>query len=155
MEAFLEEFQHLKFHLDEIKLATKNFDNNNVIGKGGFGYVYKGVLSQCEGQDVVAFKRLDRGYGHENLISLLGFCDEDGEKILVYKHASHRSLDIHLNNITLTWGQRLKIFLEQHTFLATNVVGTFGTGGYRLLGEKLLYSADKVTLLNIPMVLRH
>ncbi|CAI9290789.1 unnamed protein product [Lactuca saligna] len=194
MESFLEEFQHLKFHLDEIKLATNNFDNNNVIGKGGFGYVYKGVRSQCEGQDVVAFKRLDRRYGqgdpefwkeilmlshykHENLISLLGFCDEDGEKILVYEHASHGSLDIHLNSTTLTWRQRLKICLgaamglcylhdpkgtqqrvihrdvkssnilldenwnaklsdmglskigpanQRHTFLATNVVGTFG-----------------------------
>nr|KAJ0198993.1 hypothetical protein LSAT_V11C600326560 [Lactuca sativa] len=195
MEAFMEEFKHLKFQLEEIKLATTNFDNNNVIGKGGFGYVYKGVLrSHCEGRNVVAFKRLDRRYGqgdsefwkevlmlsryrHENLISLLGFCDEDGEKILVYEHASHGSLDHHLSRPTLTWRQRLKICLgaamglsylhdpkgtqqrvlhrdikssnilldenwnakvsdmglskiapanQQHTFLVSNVVGTFG-----------------------------
>ncbi|KAL7596054.1 hypothetical protein Lser_V15G29986 [Lactuca serriola] len=50
-------------------------------------------------------------YRHENLISLLGFCDEDGEKILVYEHASHGSLDLQLSRPTLTWRQRLKICL--------------------------------------------
>ncbi|KAL7594773.1 hypothetical protein Lser_V15G29999 [Lactuca serriola] len=194
MEAFLEEFQYLKIRLEAIKSATGNFDNNNVIVKGGFGKVYKGVLSHSKGQSTVAFKRLDRNYGqgdseflkeilmlscytHQNLISLVGFCDEDGEKILVYEHASHGSLDRHLSITTLTWRQRLTICLgaamglcylhdpketqqrvihrdikssnilldedwnaklsdlglskigpanQQHTFLATNVAGTFG-----------------------------
>ncbi|CAH1454684.1 unnamed protein product [Lactuca virosa] len=128
MEAFLEEFQHLRIQLKEIKSATGIFDEDNVIGKGGFGKVYKGILSHSRGQGIVAFKRLDRYYGqgdlefwkeimilsrytHENLISLLGFCDEDGEKILVYEHASHGSLDHHLGTSTLTWKQRLKICL--------------------------------------------
>lgn len=128
MEAFLEEFQHLKIQLEDIKSATGNFYNNNVIGKGGFGEVYKGVVSHCKGRDIVAFNRLNRRYGqgdpeflkeilmlsryaHENLISLLGFCDEDGEKILVYEHTSHGSLDRHLSSDTLSWRQRLKICL--------------------------------------------
>ncbi|CAH1445239.1 unnamed protein product [Lactuca virosa] len=194
MEAFLGENQHLKIKLEEIKSATNNFDNNNVIGKGGFGNVYKGVLSHSEGLTMVAFKRLDRKLGqgnpeflkeilmlsrytHENLISLLGFCDEDDEKILVYEHAYHGSLDRHLSANTLTWWKRLKICLtaakglcylhdpkgteqrvihrdikssnilldeswnaklsdmglskigpanQQHSFLTTNVVGTYG-----------------------------
>ena len=194
MEDFLKEFQHLKIQLEKIKLSTDNFDISNVIGKGGFGMVYKGVLSHFKEQNTVAFKRLDRNYGqgdpefwkeilmlshytHKNLISLLGFCDEDGEKILVYEHASNGSLDRHLSNCTLTWRQRLKICVEaatglcylhdpngtqhrvihwdikssnilldenwktkisdmglskigpanqQHSFLATNVAGTFG-----------------------------
>ncbi|CAI9290791.1 unnamed protein product [Lactuca saligna] len=50
-------------------------------------------------------------YTHENLISLLGFYEEDGEKILVYEHASHGSLDHHLSRPTLTWRQRLEICL--------------------------------------------
>ncbi|XP_042758545.2 uncharacterized protein LOC111908106 [Lactuca sativa] len=77
---------------------------------------------------MVAFKRLDSNcgqgnpeffkeilmlsrYTHENLISLLGFCDGDGEKILAYEYASHGSLDRHLSSMTLTWTQRLKICL--------------------------------------------
>nr|KAJ0188435.1 hypothetical protein LSAT_V11C900504700 [Lactuca sativa] len=48
-------------------------------------------------------------YTHENLISLLGFCDEDGEKILVYEHAYHESLDRHLSAPNLTWWKSLKI----------------------------------------------
>ncbi|KAL7600817.1 hypothetical protein Lser_V15G22907 [Lactuca serriola] len=194
MNAFLEEFEHLKIRLEDIKSATYNFDMSNIIGKGGFGMVYKGVLSHFKEQNTVAFKRLDRNFGqgdpefwkeilmlshytHKNLITLMGFCDEDGEKILVYEYASRGSLDRHLSSSTLTWRQRLKICVEaatglcylhdpkgtqqrvihrdikssnilidenwnakisdmglskigpanqQHSFLATNVVGTFG-----------------------------
>ncbi|KAL4565078.1 hypothetical protein LXL04_029161 [Taraxacum kok-saghyz] len=115
--------------MEEIKSATSDFNKNNVIGKGGFGIVYKGVLVHSKGKSMVAFKRLDRKYGqgdpeflkeivmlsrytHENLISLLGFCDNDGEKILVYEYASHGSLDRHLEGATLMWRQRLKICLD-------------------------------------------
>ncbi|KAI3690217.1 hypothetical protein L2E82_48193 [Cichorium intybus] len=48
-------------------------------------------------------------YKHENLVRLLGFCDENNEKILVYEYLSKRSLDLHLNNNDLNWTQRLKI----------------------------------------------
>ncbi|MFS7923122.1 putative protein kinase RLK-Pelle-CrRLK1L-1 family [Helianthus anomalus] len=51
-------------------------------------------------------------YTHENLISLLGFCDEDGEKILIYEHASNGSLDRHLRSTTFMWIQRLKACLD-------------------------------------------
>ncbi|KAL7600821.1 hypothetical protein Lser_V15G22909 [Lactuca serriola] len=128
MEAFLE-FQHLKqFSLEDIKSITGDFDNKNVIGEGGFGKVYQGVISDSNGKIMAAFKRLSSNcgqgnpeflkeifmlsrYTHENLISLLGFCDEKGEKILVYEHASHGSLDSHLSSTTLKWTQRLKICL--------------------------------------------
>ncbi|KAL7598434.1 hypothetical protein Lser_V15G22729 [Lactuca serriola] len=194
MDAFMDEFQHLNITLEDVKSATGNFNDNNIIGKGGFGKVYKGELSDSNGQRMVAFKRLDRNYGqgdpeflkeilmlsrytHENLISLLGFCNEDGEKILVYEHASHGSLDRHLSSTTLMWSQRLRICVaaakglshlhdpkgtdqrvlhrdikssnilldeswnakisdlglskigpanQQHTFLVSNVVGTWG-----------------------------
>ncbi|KAL7601274.1 hypothetical protein Lser_V15G22756 [Lactuca serriola] len=48
-------------------------------------------------------------YKHENIVSLLGFCDESNEKILVYEYASRRSLDSYLNTDDLTWNQRLQI----------------------------------------------
>ncbi|KAL4565061.1 hypothetical protein LXL04_029143 [Taraxacum kok-saghyz] len=194
MEAFLEEFQHLKIQLEEIKSATGDFNSSKIIGKGGFGVVHEGVLSHSKKQNMVAFKRLDRRHGqgdpefwkeilmlsrytHKNLISLLGFCDQDGEKIIVYEYASNGSLDRHLSSTSLTWKQRLKICLgaamglcylhdpketqqrvihrdikssnilldenwnakisdmglskigpanQQHTFVVSNVVGTFG-----------------------------
>ncbi|XP_071726778.1 probable serine/threonine-protein kinase PBL28 [Rutidosis leptorrhynchoides] len=129
MDSFMKEFEHLKIQLTEIKSATHNFHQTKVIGSGGFGKVYKGDLSHSKGRGLVAFKCLDRQYGqgtpefwkeimtlsrysHENLISLLGFCDEDNEKILVYEYASNGSLDRHLNNTELTWSQRIKICLK-------------------------------------------
>nr|XP_043637033.1 uncharacterized protein LOC122608017 isoform X2 [Erigeron canadensis] len=126
------EFEHLRIPIEDIKSATNNFSEDNCIGRGGFGKVYKGQLSlvsTSEGKwlnTMVAVKRLDRAFGqgdpefwkeimslarykHENLVSLLGFCDEDGEKILVYEYLSNKSLDLHLSNTRLSWIQRLRI----------------------------------------------
>nr|GFA38273.1 protein kinase-like domain, phloem protein 2-like protein [Tanacetum cinerariifolium] len=113
----------------DIISATNNFDNSRVIGSGGFGKVFKGELSHPEGKIEVAFKRLDRKHGqgdpeffkeirmlssykHNNLISLLGYCYEGDEMILIYEHASRGSLDWVLNDITLTWRQRLNICID-------------------------------------------
>ncbi|GKB49038.1 protein kinase, ATP binding site-containing protein, partial [Tanacetum coccineum] len=119
-------FQHLKIELQAINSATNEFDDSHCIGKGGFGKVYKGELIHSKGQSVVALKRLDRAFGqgdpefwkeiimlslyrHDNIVSLLGFCDDCGEKILVYNYASKRSLDFYLNEKDLKWVQRLEI----------------------------------------------
>nr|GFD46728.1 protein kinase-like domain, phloem protein 2-like protein [Tanacetum cinerariifolium] len=80
-------------------------------------------------KNMFAIKRLDPKYGqgdaefykeirtlccfrHENLISLRGFCKEEGETILVYEYASRGSLDRLLSDVTLTWTQRIKICLD-------------------------------------------
>ncbi|XP_071695365.1 receptor-like protein kinase HERK 1 [Rutidosis leptorrhynchoides] len=127
--AFMQEFQHLKIKLEDIKSATNNFSEENYIGGGGFGKVYKGEVCHYKGRSMAAFKRLDRKHGqgeaefskeimtlssyrHKNIISLLGYCNEDGEMILVYEYACNGSLDRHLNNAALTWRKRLKICLE-------------------------------------------
>ncbi|KAJ0954723.1 putative protein kinase RLK-Pelle-CrRLK1L-1 family [Helianthus annuus] len=129
MESFMKDFEHLKIQLEDIKSATNNFDKTKVIGFGGFGKVYEGELSHIKGRGMVAIKRLDSKsmqgnnefwkeimllsrYSHQNLISLLGFCDEGSEKILVYEHASRRSLDRHLCSTDLPWMQRIKICLD-------------------------------------------
>ncbi|MFS7928226.1 putative protein kinase RLK-Pelle-CrRLK1L-1 family [Helianthus anomalus] len=130
IHAFLQQFQHLKIQLEDITSATDNFnDEKNCIGRGGFGKVYKGELSHSKGRSTVAIKRLDRRHGqgipeflkeittlsrysHENLISLLGFCYQGDEMILVYDYASRGSLDRYLNSPHLTWLQRLKICLD-------------------------------------------
>ncbi|XP_076896331.1 uncharacterized protein LOC143549283 [Bidens hawaiensis] len=117
------EVKHLQIPLREISLATNGFANKNLITKGGgFGEVYKG---KSETYGHMAIKRLDsrKGQGdhefridvdllsvykHKNIVSLVGFCDEDSEKILVYKYESNGSLDTQ----DLTWMQRLHIRLD-------------------------------------------
>jgi serine/threonine protein kinase len=122
----MKHFEHLKISLKAIKLATDNFSNEKCIGRGGFGEVYKGEIVHSMGKSVVALKRLNRRYGqgdpefwkeiimlssykHENIISLLGYCDDSGEKILIYEYASKRSLDLYLHKRKLTWVRRLNI----------------------------------------------
>lgn len=114
------------FSLAEIRQATKNFHESNVIGVGGFGKVYKGVI---DGDTKVAIKRSnpssEQGVNefqteiemlsklrHRHLVSLIGFCEDNGEMILVYDYMGRGTMREHLykgNKIVLTWKQRLEI----------------------------------------------
>lgn len=122
----IEEFDHLKIQMEDIISATNNFDPNKLIGRGGFGPVFKGELSLLTGPRMVAFKRLDPRLGqgnieflkeilmlsnckHENLVSLLHFSFEGEDRVLVYEYASRGSLDRYLSDGSLSWKQRLHI----------------------------------------------
>ncbi|KAL4570978.1 hypothetical protein LXL04_017727 [Taraxacum kok-saghyz] len=125
----MKEFEYLRLPLGFIKDATNNFGEGNLIGEGGFGKVFRGEFLDSEGETTVAaVKRLDRlkdradvsfwsevmllsTYIHENIISLLGICDEFEERILVYEYLSNKSLDLYLDDPNLTWILRLKICL--------------------------------------------
>ncbi|MCH90819.1 putative LRR receptor-like serine/threonine-protein kinase, partial [Trifolium medium] len=119
----------MTFTYEELSAATNNFDNNAQIGQGGYGKVYKGILSNGT---VVAIKRAQQGslqgekeflteisilsrIHHRNLVALIGYCDEEGEQMLVYEFMSNGTLRDHLSGTSekpLTFAMRLKIALE-------------------------------------------
>ncbi|TYJ46020.1 hypothetical protein E1A91_A02G094600v1 [Gossypium mustelinum] len=83
------------FTFKEMALATDNFNSSNQVGQGGYGKVYKGTLPD---KTVVAIKRAEEGslqgqkeffteikllsrLHHRNLVSLVGYCDEEGEQL--------------------------------------------------------------------------
>ncbi|KAL5772699.1 hypothetical protein ACOSQ2_012623 [Xanthoceras sorbifolium] len=99
--------ESLQFNFSTIRDATDNFSDTNKLGQGGFGAVYKGMLS--DGQQI-AVKRLAMNskqgdlefknevllvakLQHRNLVRLLGFCLERKERILVYEFLPNSSLD--------------------------------------------------------------
>ncbi|KAL4279010.1 hypothetical protein GQ457_03G002480 [Hibiscus cannabinus] len=114
------------FTLADLQEATKNFDSSVIIGVGGFGNVYLGTID--EGTQV-AVKRAnpqsEQGIAefnteiqmlsklrHRHLVSLIGYCDENDEMILVYEYMSNGPFRDHLygkNLPPLSWKQRLQI----------------------------------------------
>ncbi|GMY38072.1 receptor-like protein kinase FERONIA [Fagus crenata] len=117
-----------RFSLAEIKIATNDFDEHLVIGKGGFGKVYKGCIDDRTIN--VAIKRKSFGstgqgseqfrnevpllcqLSHPNLVPLIGYCMDEPEMILVYEFMVNGTLSDHLfgtNHDPLPWKQRLQI----------------------------------------------
>ncbi|KAF3439324.1 hypothetical protein FNV43_RR17601 [Rhamnella rubrinervis] len=120
-----------RFAWRELQLATDNFSEKNVLGQGGFGKVYKGVLSD---NTKVAVKRLtdyespggDAAFQrevemisvavHRNLLRLIGFCTTPTERLLVYPFMQNLSVAYQLREIkpgepVLDWPTRKRVAL--------------------------------------------
>ncbi|XP_028083095.1 probable receptor-like protein kinase At5g38990 [Camellia sinensis] len=122
------------FSLAEIQSMTNNFNEELVIGIGGFGKVYKGFIDN--GATAVAIKRLkaESNQGaeefwnevkmlsklrHTHLVSLIGQCSDCKEMILVYEYMARGTLADHLyktsrnqteiSTFHLTWERRLNV----------------------------------------------
>jgi len=117
------------FTYGEMALATNNFNSSAQVGQGGYGKVYKGILADGT---AVAIKRAQEGslqgereflteiellsrLHHRNLVSLTGYCDEEGEQMLVYEFMPNGTLRDHLSanksKEPLSFAMRLKIAL--------------------------------------------
>ncbi|XP_074582048.1 leucine-rich repeat receptor protein kinase HPCA1-like [Curcuma longa] len=123
------------FSLDDLRKLTNGFSEDNAIGSGGYGQVYKGMLS--DGQ-LVAIKRSRKGsmqgglefkteiemlsrVHHKNLVDLVGFCFEKGERTLVYEYIPNGTLTENLSGkrgLQLDWKKRLSIALDSARGLA-------------------------------------
>ncbi|XP_017216799.1 G-type lectin S-receptor-like serine/threonine-protein kinase At4g27290 [Daucus carota subsp. sativus] len=124
-----EEWELPQVDFKRIVKATDNFSQDNKLGEGGYGPVYKGIL--IDGQEI-AVKRLSKNSGqgldefiteisciaklqHRNLVTLLGCCTEKGERILIYEYMANKSLDSFIFDEeirkSINWPERYNIII--------------------------------------------
>ncbi|XP_066318987.1 L-type lectin-domain containing receptor kinase SIT1-like [Miscanthus floridulus] len=116
-----------RFSYKDLFHATKGFCDEHLLGIGGFGRVYRGVLPVSRTEVAVKKVSHESRQGikefvaevvtigqlrHRNLVQLLGYCRRKGELLLIYDYMPNGSLDKFLHNqnsLVLSWGQRLRI----------------------------------------------
>ncbi|PHT49976.1 hypothetical protein CQW23_09723 [Capsicum baccatum] len=120
------------FTVEELKTATRNFSRSLMVGEGGFGGVYRGVLKDMKDSNIAVKQLSQRGLQghkewvtevsvlgvveHPNLVKLIGYCAQDDERgiqrLLVYEFLPNKSVQDHLMSrfmSPLPWEIRLNI----------------------------------------------
>ncbi|TMX01509.1 hypothetical protein EJD97_024365 [Solanum chilense] len=133
-EIYVYDGGHVTIPVELLREATNNFSEENILGRGGFGIVYKGRLH--DGTEI-AVKRMEASIAsnkgltefraeievltkvrHRHLVALHGFCVNGYERLLVYEYMPQGTLGQHLFDhdqlgfLPLTWKQRLTIALD-------------------------------------------
>uniref|UniRef100_A0A3N7FQT7 non-specific serine/threonine protein kinase n=1 Tax=Populus trichocarpa TaxID=3694 RepID=A0A3N7FQT7_POPTR len=124
------------FSYHELMEITNGFARQNIIGEGGFGCVFKGCMTDGK---AVAVKQLKAGSGqgerefkaeveiisrvhHRHLVSLVGYCISDNQRLLIYEFVPNKTLEHHLHAAkdmpVLDWPKRLKIAIGSAKGLA-------------------------------------
>ena len=103
------------FSLNDMERATEHFDESRILGEGGFGLVYSGILDDDRKVAVKVLKRDDQQGSreflaevemlsrlhHRNLVKLIGICTENHTRCLVYELVPNGSVESHLHGIYL------------------------------------------------------
>ncbi|RZC78331.1 hypothetical protein C5167_002584 [Papaver somniferum] len=117
--------------LEELERATDNFNQNRIIGKGGFGTVYKGMLPNGRIVTIKKSKLVDENQvdqfinevvilsqiNHRHIVKLLGCCLETEVPLLVHEYVTNGALSYHLHgedghDSSISWKDRLRIASE-------------------------------------------
>ncbi|XP_060674116.1 L-type lectin-domain containing receptor kinase IV.1-like [Ziziphus jujuba] len=121
------DYRPQRYKYKDLYIATSGFRVQNLLGSGGFGRVYRGILPNSNTE--IAVKRVSHGsrqgmkefvaeiftmrrLRHRNLVALLGYCRRKGELLLVYDYMPNGSLDKYIYDqpkITLNWTKRFQV----------------------------------------------
>ncbi|KAL1189339.1 L-type lectin-domain containing receptor kinase IV.4 [Cardamine amara subsp. amara] len=130
LENWETEFGKNRLRFKDLYYATKGFNDKNLLGSGGFGRVYRGLMPTMNKE--IAVKRVSNEsrqglkefvaeivsigqMSHRNIVPLLGYCRRRDELLLVYDYMPNGSLDKYLFNsheVTLDWKQRFKVIKD-------------------------------------------